>query len=80
MGILAPDETAVRTQRLNVNLPVVVYEELRTLADSTGRNLSELIRIALGLVKYVIEEERRGNRVYIGTPEGKILKEIVLPR
>jgi hypothetical protein len=39
-----------------------------------------LIRIALGLVKFVIEEERVGNRVYIGTREGKILKEIVLPR
>ena len=77
---LSEAAVAARTQRLNVNLPVTVYEELKALAESTGRNISELIRMALGLVKFVIEEERRGNRVYIGTPEGKILKEIVLPR
>jgi len=68
-------------RRLNVNLPESVYDELRQLAQQSGRNITDLIRVALGLVKVAIEETVfRKHRIYIGTEDGTILKELVLPR
>lgn len=71
---------AVTSHRLNVNLPAPVYLELKQLASDSGRNITELIRVALGLIKVVIEETMRGNRLYVGKPDGTIIKEVVLPR
>jgi hypothetical protein len=73
--------STVTMRRLNVNLPESVYDELRQLAQQSGRNITDLIRVALGLVKVAIEETvLRKHRIYIGTEDGTILKELVLPR
>ncbi|MBB4635630.1 ribbon-helix-helix domain-containing protein [Longimicrobium terrae] len=73
-------EDAQETRRLNVNLPNSVYEELQEMAKLSQRSLSDLIRTALGLVKVVLHEARKGNHLYIGTQDGVILKELVLPQ
>lgn len=71
--------TNSRTRRLNVNLPEAAYEELRELADRNGRTMSDVVKLALGLVKVALEEREKHNRLAVTTSEGKLLKEIILP-
>ena len=67
-------------KRLNINLPLPVFGELDTLARNSGRTMTEIVRTALGLVKVAIEAEQNNNKLAVVTPEGKLLKEIVLVR
>ena len=67
------------TKRLNVNLPIEIFDELKGLADSSGRSLTELVRLALGLASVAITEQRRGNTVAVLAPGGEPIKELVLP-
>ncbi len=80
MSVQLGAERATGFKRLSINLPADVFDELATLAEDSGRTMKEVIRIALGLAKVAIEETNGGNRIFIGTADGKILKQLVLPR
>jgi hypothetical protein len=67
-------------KRLNINLPLAVYDELENLARVSSRTMTEIVRTALGLAKVAINEEVNGNKLAIVNSEGKLLKEIVLVR
>ncbi len=69
-----------RTKRLNVNLPESVFGELDQIARDSGRTMTDIVRIALGLVAVVLSEEKRGHKLAIAEPNGKLLKEIILPK
>jgi hypothetical protein len=68
------------TRRLNVNLPEGSYEEIRALADRSGRSISEIVRTGLGLVSIAMEEASRNNYLAVSSSEGKLLRQIVLPK
>lgn len=72
--------TAPTYKRLNINLPLAVFGELERLASNSGRTMTEIVRTALGLVKVAIEAEQSNNKLAVVSPEGKLLKEIVLVR
>jgi hypothetical protein len=65
-------------KRLNINLPEPIFKQLEALATKSHRNMTDFVRISLGLAKVAIEEVDAGNRLAIVSPEGKLLKEIVL--
>lgn len=67
-------------KRLNVNLPEDSYEEIRALADSSGRSISDIVRTGLGLASIAMEEASRNNYLTITSSEGKLLRQIVLPK
>lgn len=67
------------TQRLNINLPTPVLRELRALADSSHRTMTELVRDAFALAKIAYEEGQRGNKLAIADPSGRLVKELVMP-
>lgn len=69
-----------KVKRLNINLPEKTFNELDRLADESGRSMTELIRLAIGLVQVAIDEERHGRKLAVVEPNGKLLKEIVLLR
>jgi hypothetical protein len=53
--------------------------ELRELGVQTNRSMTELIRLAVGLLKIALEASRNGHRLVVTTSDGQALKEIVLP-
>lgn len=68
------------SKRLNVNLPDDVYEQLQTIASEQGRTLTDVIRTAFSLTQIAHAESEKGNVLAVATPDGKISKQIVLPR
>jgi hypothetical protein len=69
-----------KVKRLNINLPERTFNELERLADESGRTMTELVRIAIGLVQVAIDEENHGRKLAVVEPNGKLLKEILLLR
>jgi hypothetical protein len=66
-------------QRLSINLPTPVLDELRALADSSHRSMTELVKDAFALAKIAYEEKQRGNKIAITDSDGKLIKELVMP-
>jgi hypothetical protein len=71
---------ATEVKRLNVNLPAAAFEELQRMASNSGRSMTEVVRLALGLAKIAIEEEKKDHKLVVAQADGQILKEIVLPK
>ncbi len=67
-------------RRLNINLPEKTFNELQELADRSGRTMTDFMRTALGLAKVAIEESEKENRLAVTNKDGKLLKEILIPR
>jgi hypothetical protein len=79
-GVPAPPAPVqTETKRLNINLSATVFAELQTLSRETHRSMTELVRLALGLVRIVLQESAKGNKLVITTSTGQPLREIVLP-
>jgi uncharacterized protein YaeQ len=68
------------TRRLNINLPEIKFEELEQLAKHSNRTMTDIVRIALELVKVAVNEEQNGRKLAVLDPEGKLLKEIIFLR
>jgi len=66
-------------KRVNFILSERAHSDLTTLAESTHRSMTEIVRLGLGLVKIALEASRNGNRLVVTSAEGQPLKEIVLP-
>ena len=74
----APDQPG--TRRLNINLPRHVFEELEHLARGSGRTMTEVVRVAIGLAAVALAEDQNGNKLVIVNGNGELLKEVILPR
>jgi hypothetical protein len=77
--LLTDKKPAVGSKRLNVSLSERSYSELSRASQETRRSLTELVRLGIGLVRIALETEKQGNRLIVATPDGKAVKEIVLP-
>lgn len=71
--------TEIAPRRLNVNLTEEAYSELEKLARSAGRSKTDLVRFALGLLRYVLNEKGQNRRFAVLSNDGQILKEFVVP-
>jgi hypothetical protein len=67
------------SRRLNLKLTARAFEEVKRVADELGTSMTEVARLALGLVRIVVDERKNGNKVVVTNREGTTLKEIVLP-
>ena len=72
-------EKGPKMKRLNVNLPDGVHEDLRILAERSGRSMTEIVRTGLGLVRVALEEAERNNTLAVTNAKGLLVKQIVLP-
>jgi hypothetical protein len=41
--------------------------------------MTEIVRLALGLVKVAIREAKAGNKLVVARPNGEVIKELILP-
>jgi len=70
----------IEIKRLNINLPRAVFEDLEDRAKKSGRTMTEVMRVGLGLVAIAFEEERKGHKLIIADADGKPIREVVLPK
>ena len=73
------EKVSGRTKRLNINLPAQVFSDLVNLSKRSGRSMTEIVRIALGLVKIALDETERGNKLVVTTSTGDTIKELIIP-
>lgn len=71
--------TLVKKDRINLNLTPAARAAVDKLSDETGSSITELVRLALSLLKVVIEERRKGNKVIITNDEGVPQMQLVIP-
>jgi len=67
-----------RVRRLNVNLPEGIHDELRVLAQRSGRSMTDIVRTGLGLVTVALAEAERKNTLAVANSEGKVIKQLVV--
>ena len=79
MPLGRPAVSVAAGKRVNFILSERAYSDLTTLADSTHRSMTEVVRLGLGLVKIALEASRGGHRLVVTNAEGHPIKEIVLP-
>jgi hypothetical protein len=64
--------------RLSVNLGAAVASALRELVDRHQRGITEEVRRAISVWKYIDDRIAQGDRVLIETKDGRI-RELVIP-
>lgn len=64
------------TTRLSVNINAETAEFLRTAGEREGRSITEIIRRAVGLYKFVVYDE--AGAVYIEDANGALSKVMML--
>ena len=67
----------MKKKRLNLELSPEAYELLQQLANSSGKNMADILRAGIAL--YNIAEEAKGKGRSLGVvEEDKVIKEIVV--
>jgi hypothetical protein len=66
-------------KRLNLILSSNVFDDLARLAKERRTTMTEVVRLALGLVKVAIHEINQGHKLVVVKPSGEVLKELILP-
>ena len=74
----APSTTTTGIVRLNVNLNTETAETLKQMAEENGSSLTEIVRRAIAVYKFIEDESREGHRIQTVDPESKDVRELVL--
>jgi hypothetical protein len=80
----APDATpdpvgTAAPRRLNANVPAAMMDEMAEEKRRSGREITDLVKLGWSLTKIALREQRAGNALAILGPDGRVLKEIVVP-
>lgn len=68
-------------QRVHMQLPEGVVEELAEYAELTGRTKTEFVRMAIGVLTILCDEIAKGRRVFVMEKDGSTkAQELILPR
>jgi len=65
--------------KLTLSLGSSAFADVTDLALERKTTPAQTVRVALGLLKVVANEQRKGNHVVVVSSDGKALREIVLP-
>ena len=79
MQALPETKKATEIKRLNLNLSQHAYDEVQKLAEETHQSITQLVRLGLGVLRIAVEEARQGNKIQITSPDGRPIREIVIP-
>lgn len=72
-------EGTYKIRRLNVNLPEEVHNQLRDLAERSGRSMTDIVRTGLSLASVAFAEAEHRNTLAVANAEGKLIKHLVVP-
>jgi hypothetical protein len=73
-----PFVSPAKTRRLNINLPEAKFVELEGIAKDSNRTMTDVVRLALELVKVAVKVEANGHRLAVVDEDGNLIKELVL--
>jgi hypothetical protein len=74
-----PQKKGADEKRLSLILSSSVFEDLSAMAKKRRTTMTEIVRLALGLVKVAIHEAEQGHKLVVAKSNGEVLKELVLP-
>ena len=72
-------EAAPGTRRLNLNLTPQAADDLETIVRKSGKSMTEIIRLGLGLAKLATEVTENKQKLVIADSSGKPIKEVLIP-
>ena len=78
-AVIEPPQVLAKTKRVNLNLAMKSYQDLESLAEKTGRTMTDIVRFGLALVKLYLEEHEKGNILLVASRNGKAISEIRFP-
>jgi hypothetical protein len=64
---------------LNLILSAGVFDDLASLAKERRTTMTEIVRLALGLIKVAIREANQGHKLVVAKENGEVIKELILP-
>jgi hypothetical protein len=62
-----------------LKLSDIAFDQIKALATQRRSSITECLRLALGLFKIAVDAKEQNQKIIIVTPEGRSLREIVLP-
>ncbi len=75
---LKPDKDHGRFVRLSVNLSIETAEVFKSLIDRKGLSITEGIRRAIAVWKFLEDEKSRGNEIAVIEPDNSVRKVVLL--
>jgi len=66
----------MKSKRVNVNFSPSAYSTLEKLAEEKGKTMSEVLRDAIALEKWVTDLTKDGGAILVERPDGKV-REII---
>lgn len=72
--------TVEKDVRISLKLRRKAYEDLQAIAEANDDSMKGVIKAALGLMQIYEAEREQGNKLAVISPDGKVLKELVLVR
>ncbi len=79
-GVTLQEVPATKVEkRLNLILSAGVYGDLSKMAKERRTTMTEIVRLALGLIKVAIAEAKQGHKLVVVREDGEVLKELILP-
>jgi predicted CopG family antitoxin len=64
-------------RRVNVYFSEEVYDELAKIARERGKTVSDVLRDAVTLEKYVADTQREGGKLLVEKPDGETREVVV---
>ncbi len=74
-----PAVATTAKNRINLNLSASARAEVDRMAEETGSSITELVRLALSLLKVIMEEKRKGNKLIVTSSDGTPQMQLVIP-
>lgn len=71
-------DTTTDIVRLNVNLNAATADALKRLSDEQGVSLTEVVRRAISVYKFIDDERRSGHRIQTTDPAKGEVRELIL--
>ena len=71
--------SAPTRSRLSLNLTDEGRNEVNALASGSHRSITELVRLALSVLKVIIDERKLGHKLIVASSDGQPIKELVIP-
>ena len=78
-GVAIPELETKVDKRLNLILSDRVYGDLSRMANERRTTKTEIVRLALGLIKVAIAETKKNHKLVVVSEDGEVLKELILP-
>jgi predicted transcriptional regulator len=73
-----PSKTSGKQTKLTVNLSEEVVDVLRDIAAREGTTMTEVLRRAIAVQKFLVDEQAEGNRVVIEDPKNNTTRQLLI--